>query len=137
MTISAQDPARKGAKILIIDDNGVSRSILRATLRSDGYHDILESSSSHGGLAMVYEHFPDLICLDVSMPGRNGIELLQELKAKLPSLPVLMVTASNDAETVAACVKGNADGYVIKPFNAETLLKAVGLALNKASSRAD
>jgi two-component system chemotaxis response regulator CheY len=126
----------KNASFLLIDDNGVSRSIVRATLRSEGWHDIRESSRSDAGAAMARESAPDLICLDISMPGRSGVELLEEFKASLPNTAVLMVTASNDPETVEACVKGRADGYVIKPFNAQTLLRSVHSALAKVGKSA-
>jgi len=93
---------------------------------------IREASEAKSGLMLARHFAPDLICLDIQMPGKSGLELLAELKACAPRTPVLMITANSDAETVQACLVGHADGYIIKPFSAETLLKTVDGALTKA-----
>jgi len=74
---------------------------------------------------MALHFLPDVICLDVHMPGRSGLELLVDLKAQLPATRVSMVTSSNDKATVTACIVGGANGFIIKPFSAGKLLTAV------------
>jgi two-component system chemotaxis response regulator CheY len=132
MTVDAPADAAKAAKILLIDDNALTRSVLRTILRQGGFQAIREAADAKAGLAVAQRFTPDLICLDIQMPGKTGLELLSELKACVPRAAVLMITASGDASTVKACVASHADGFIVKPFSADTLLKAVEGALNKA-----
>lgn len=129
-------PSPKPTKVLLIDDNQLSRDVLRTILRDAGYVHIREASAADAGLKMATYFLPDLICLDVHMPGKSGVALLGELKVLLPQAVVVMVSASNDRSTVEASMKDRADGYVIKPFNAATLLKVLNtcLARGKTSS---
>ena len=125
-------------KVLLINDDAVARSLLRNMLRMAGYQHIRDAAEAKAGILLAKHFAPDVICLDIQMPGKSGLEVLDELKACVPTTPVLMVTASNDADTVEACLKGRADGYVIKPFSAGTLLKTIERALAKsARSQAD
>lgn len=121
-------PHRTGSgltKILLIDDDELTRTSLRGILRGDGYTVIREATEAVGGMKMALHLRPDVICLDVHMPGRSGLELLTDLKAQLPTARVLMVTSSNDAGTVNACIAGGANGFIIKPFSAAKLLATV------------
>ncbi|MBI3368473.1 MAG: response regulator [Burkholderiales bacterium] len=122
------------AKVLLIDDHQITRSLLRAILREAGYLQFREAVDGESGIR-VTEHFaPDLICLDVQMPGRNGVELLGELKALAPNAKVVMVTANNDRDTVVASVQSGASGYIVKPFNAATVIKVIERALGHAAA---
>lgn len=134
MTPDPQAAEGKETRVLLVDDNALTRSVLRTLLRQDGYCTIREASDAKSGLKMAQHFAPNLICLDIQMPGQSGLELLADLKALAPRTPVLMITASNDAQTVKACMAGRADGYIIKPFSAETLLKTVDAALAKAAA---
>jgi CheY-like chemotaxis protein len=125
MTIIMPIVQRKDTSILVVDDNALTRSVLRTILRQDGYHAIREASEAKAGLQLAQHFRPDVICLDIQMPGMTGLELLAHLKASAPTTPVLMITANNDSATVRACVEGHADGYLLKPFSAETLLKTI------------
>lgn len=122
----------KLTKILLIDDNSLTRTVLRTMLRDEGYHDIREAKDADVGFKLLQHFQPDLICLDIQMPGKSGLELLAELKVFTPQTPVLMITASNDRDTIEASVKGRADGYIIKPFTAATVLKTVESVMAKA-----
>lgn len=118
-------------KVLLIDDHQITRSLLRGLLKDAGYQQFREATDGPSGLKMA-EHFsPDLICLDVQMPGKSGVEMLAELKAVAPHALVLMVTASSDRDTVVAAMNAGANGYIIKPFNALTILKVIDGALAK------
>ena len=125
----------RSARILLIDDNALTRSVLRNILREGGYQMVREASEAEAGLALMRHFLPDVICLDVNMPGKSGIELLRELKTEKPQTPVLMITASSQPETVEACARAGADGYLIKPFSTETLVKTIEAALAKAARR--
>jgi two-component system chemotaxis response regulator CheY len=132
MNFDPQAPEGKETRILLIDDNALTRSVLRTILRQDGFQAIREASDAKSGLALARHFAPNLICLDIQMPGKSGLELLAELKSLAPKTPVLMITASNDVKTVKACMAERADGYIIKPFSAETLLKTVAGAITPA-----
>lgn len=118
-------------RVLVIDDHQLTRSLLRAMLREAGYTTQRESGDAISGLKLA-EHFsPHLICLDIQMPEMSGIEALAGLKAAAPDAAILMVSGSNDRETVMACVDAGAHGYIVKPFNADTVMRTVESALAK------
>jgi two-component system chemotaxis response regulator CheY len=119
-------------RVLVIDDHQLTRSLLRAMLREAGYTTQREAGDALSGLK-VAEHFvPHLICLDVQMPKMNGVEAIASLKAAAPNAAIIMVTGSNDRNTIMASIDAGAHGYIIKPFNGETVMRAVESALAKA-----
>ena len=125
MTTASDNAGSESTKILLIDDDELTRTALRGILKSDGYTAIREAVEADAGMKMALHFSPDVICLDVHMPGRSGLELLGDLKAQLPTAQVLMVTASNDKATVTACIAAGANGFIIKPFSASKLLTTV------------
>lgn len=129
-------PPAQSTKVLLIDDNQLSRDVLRTILRDAGYVHIREASEAQAGLKLATHFEPDVICLDIQMPGKSGLTLLAELKVVLPRVIVLMVSAHNDRPTIEASVKDHADGYVIKPYNAATLLKTLAACLTRAQAPA-
>lgn len=118
-------------KVLLIDDHDLSRSLLRQILKSAGFVQVREASDGSAGLAITRHFLPELICLDNQMPGKSGLEMLGEFKAAVPKSAVLMVTASNDKDTVLACIKAGARGYILKPFSADILIKLSQATLAK------
>ena len=122
-------------KILLIDDDELTRTTLRGILKSDGYTAIREATEADAGMKMALHFLPDVICLDVHMPGRSGLELLGDLKAQLPTAQVLMVTSSNDRATVTACIAGGANGFIIKPFSTGKLLTTVSACVSASGRR--
>ena len=68
------------------------------------------------------------------MPGKSGLELLLELKAQMPRIAVLMITANLDQTSIEACIKGGADGYICKPFSAAKVIDVIDGVLAKTSS---
>lgn len=119
----------KQKRIVIIEDNEVSRALLRTILRSDGYEVIGEGHDGQSGLALAVRLAPDLVCLDVVMPKLDGMQVLAELRRELPEVPVLMITGHTDREAVQSMIKGGAAGIVVKPFNAKKVLEEVGRSL--------
>lgn len=118
-------------RVLVIDDHQLTRSLLRAMLREAGYTTQRESGDAVSGIKLA-EHFsPHLICLDVQMPKLSGVEAIAGLKAAAPRAAIMMVTGSNDRDTIMACIAAGAHGYIIKPFNGETVLRSVESALSK------
>ncbi len=118
------------AKILVADDNDQIREALRVTLESEGY-DIVEANDGIEALDVSSEQTPDVILLDISMPRMNGIEALKRLKAfsVTQNIPVVMVTALADRDTVATAVKLGLRDYIVKPWAIDELLKIVENAI--------
>lgn len=118
--------------VLIIDDNDVSRSMLRFIVSSDKRYDVIgEAASGALGLEVMERSRVDIVCLDINMPDQNGLEILKKIKIAWPRTLVLMVTGSNDRETVLEATNCGADGYIVKPFHPGTLLRTVEQALGK------
>jgi two-component system chemotaxis response regulator CheY len=126
---------KKSLVIVIIEDEDVSRLLLRHILTGDGYQIAGEAQDGASGLLMVKQLRPDVVCLDIMMPQSSGLDVLKRIKQILPWTVVLMVTGSNDRETVMAAAKNGADGYIIKPFNANKLLRTVEHTYAKSQER--
>ena len=117
-------------RILIIDDNDVSRSSLRFILSSITRYQIVgQAASAKRGLELVEQLLPDLICLDIILPDGDGLSLLKLIKIRWPQIVVLMVTGSNDNATMSNATRNGASGYIVKPFNPDTLLYTVQKAM--------
>lgn len=126
--------ATKKTKVLLIDDTSLTRSVLRTILRDEGYVEIREAKDADAGFKLAQYFGPDLICLDIQMPGKSGLELLLELKTLAPNIPVLMITANLDQASIDASIQGGADGYICKPFSASKVIGVIDGVLGKARS---
>lgn len=112
-------------KILIADDNDMTRSLLRALLRGHDYDVVGEARNGQNAVDLAARLKPDIVCMDVMMPEMNGIEALCQIKAAQPTIDVVMVTGSADADTVQEAIMSGASGFIIKPFNAARVLDAL------------
>ena len=119
--------------VLIVDDNEMTRTLLRSILTGDGYQMLGEASNSKSGLEQALKLRPDIICLDILMPDGSGIDVLKQIAKDLPKTVVLMVTGKRDVETVKECLANGAKGFIIKPFNAAIVLKVVRDAVLRAA----
>lgn len=117
--------ASRRISILIAEDNDMMRSILRGMLRSEEYDVIGEARNGQSAIDMVDRLQPDIVCMDVMMPEKNGIEALCEIKAAHPDTEVVMVTGNSDPETVQEAIQNGASGFIIKPFNAARVLNTL------------
>jgi two-component system chemotaxis response regulator CheY len=114
--------AKRKISIVIVDDNDIMRAILRSMLRGHEYEVIGEARNGNIAVEMADRLKPDLICMDVMMPEKNGIEALCEIKTARPATEVVMITSSADPETVQVAIQNGASGFIIKPFNAARVL---------------
>jgi DNA-binding response OmpR family regulator len=121
--------------VLVVEDDTAIRRGLVDALRYAGYA-VLEADNGHHGLEIALESSIDLVLLDVMMPGRNGFEVLGDLRRARPTLPVIMVTARGaEADRVRGLGDG-ADDYVVKPFSAREVLARVEAVLRRSPQRA-
>jgi DNA-binding response OmpR family regulator len=123
-----------GAKtILIVEDDDDIRQLLCALMERD-CHRVLEASDGEEALRLVERAPPDLVLLDVNLPGIDGPEVCRQLRADeaTRAVHVLMVTAATEAEDRRPGLEAGADGYITKPFDLQRLLEQVGAGLGTA-----
>lgn len=118
--------------ILIVDDNEMTRSVLRTILVGAGHVISAEASTGKGGLERAIKLQPDIVCLDIDMPDASGVEILTDIVKELPDTVVLMISGKRDVDTIKQCLSLGARGFIIKPFNAVTVLKVLGDAIIRA-----
>jgi putative two-component system response regulator len=120
----------KQEKILIVDDETGIRRLLNHKLSKAGYT-CQEAESAERALEKMKASPAELMILDIKMPGKSGIELLPEIKAKYPNTSVIMATAITDASNAINCMREGADDYICKPFNLEEVAISADKALEK------
>jgi CheY-like chemotaxis protein len=116
--------------VLIADDEPSVRLLIQATIGADDYH-ILEATDGNEAWSLIQEYRPSLVLLDVSMPGRTGLEILREIKAEpnLVATKVILLTASAQESEINAGLAAGADFYLTKPFSPRDLLSKIDEAL--------
>ncbi len=114
-------------RVVIIDDYDMSRTLLGIILRGGQFEVVGEAGDGKAGVEVCLRLKPDLVLLDVVMPIMDGIEALEAIHAHLPETSVFMVTANDDEMVKQAIVKG-AVGYILKPFNATSVLETLNQA---------
>jgi two-component system, chemotaxis family, chemotaxis protein CheY len=114
-------------KILVVDDFSTMRRIVKNLLTELGFSNITEADDGNTALPILERGGIDFLVTDWNMPGMPGIELLKAVRAssKLASLPVLMVTAEAKREQIMEAAQAGVNGYVVKPFTADTLKEKV------------
>ena len=119
------------ATILIADDSLVIRAVVRSGLEEEGYT-VLEAEDGPSALAQCRRHRPDVVLLDVEMPGLDGYQVLAELKAdaELKNTPVVFLTGRTGTDDLVAGLRGGAHDYLKKPFEPAELLARVGSAVH-------
>ncbi len=117
-------------RILVIDDDPAITSLLKRGLSYEGF-DVGIAGTGEVGLALARDRPPDLIVLDIMMPGINGLEVLRRLRAVDERLPVLMLTAKDAPADQVQGLEAGADDYVVKPFTFEVLLARVRALLRR------
>ena len=117
--------------IVIADDDGVARSILRLMLKEDDYDVVAEVLNGEDAVETCAKLQPDVVCLDVMMPKLNGIEALKAIREKSPHTVALMITGDAATATVKDALQNGASGYVLKPYNVGRVTDAIERALKK------
>jgi len=123
--------------VLIIDDQPFFVTMQQDLLKKHGYR-VVSANNGADGLTRAKQHKPDLILLDVEMPGMDGFTVCQKLKedAELRQIPVLILTATQDAKLNEKAFRAGAEITVIKSVSGERLLNMVRIALEKGKSPA-
>jgi len=117
------------ANILVIDDEPQIRRVLRATLSAHGYA-ISDAKNGEEALDSIRKERPDLVLLDVNMPGMGGIETCREIR-RISEAPIIMLTVRDAERDKVSALDAGADDYVVKPFGIEELLARIRAALRR------
>ncbi|HFB4038098.1 TPA: response regulator transcription factor [Neisseria gonorrhoeae] len=113
-------------KIILIDDHTLFRSGIKALLsRQHGFEVIGEAADGLSGIKMISRLQPDVILLDLDMPGMNGREALSQIISINPQQEVIMLTVSEDSDDLTECMRIGARGYLLKNINADFLLESI------------
>jgi two-component system response regulator MprA len=132
------EPNRKRRRILVVEDEPSIAGFVRRGLHFEGYHvDVVPDGP--GALRHLRESPPDLLVLDVMVPGVDGFEIARRLRAvetaeRLPSIPILMLTARDAVADRVTGLRAGADDYLVKPFDFEELLARIEALLRRAST---
>ena len=110
------------AKALIVDDSRTSRKILRTILETNGYTIAGEATNGQEGIDQYKELKPDFVTLDITMPVKDGIAALTEIKEFQKDAKVIMVTAAGQKAKMVEAIKMGADVFISKPFDTDVLL---------------
>lgn len=110
-------------KILVIDDDNALREMVGIVLEAEGYL-VSNHDAGDGALETYKSENPDLILLDVMLPGKDGIEVCQEIRS-IAGVPIIMLTAKTESEDVVRGLEAGADDYVVKPFDPVVLLARI------------
>ena len=119
--------------ILIIDDHGLTREMVRSILKQAGYDTLYMAESGHEALEIMRDKKVDLVVCDWNMPGMSGLEVLRTIRSdrSLKRLPFVMLTAEAYKENIVEALRSGVTEYVVKPFTAQTLTEKVAAALAK------
>ena len=117
----------KDMKFLVVDDYSTMRRIIKNLLHDLGYANVTEADDGNTALPLLQNGSFDFLITDWNMPGMAGLDLLKAVRAteKLKKLPVLMLTAEAKREQIVEAAQAGVNGYVIKPFTAQTLKEKI------------
>lgn len=111
------------AKVLIVEDDTHIRRLLRAALQRAG-HEVVEAANAREGLSLLDIERPEIVLLDLGLPDRDGLELIQLIRARSQA-PILVISAREQSEEKVAALDLGADDYVTKPFDGKALIDKV------------
>ena len=113
------------AKILLGDDAAFMRMMLKNTLTQAGYTDLIEAEDGVKAVEAYTAEKPDLVFMDITMPNKDGLETLKEIKAMDPGATIVMCSAMGQETMVMDSIKSGAKDFIVKPFKPERVLSTV------------
>ena len=118
---------REGLAFLVVDDFSTTRRIIKSLLNDLGYHQVAEADDGTTALPLLRNRSFDFLIADWNMPGMAGLELLRHVRRdpRLAKLPVLMLAADAKRDQILEAAQAGVDGYMVKPFTADTLKEKI------------
>lgn len=112
-------------KILLVDDAAFMRKVIKDTLSKNGYTELFEAVDGADAVEKFDQIKPDLVLMDITMPNMDGLEALKTIRAKDANANVVMCSAMGQETMVIDAIRSGAKDFIVKPFKAERVLKAV------------
>lgn len=123
----------KSISTLIVDDDSLMRSYLRTILNECGVTDIDEAGNGDVALRHLQDKQPQLVLLDINLPGTNGIDVLKGIHIDYPQMHVIMISAELTSDRAKDCLNHGAKGFIVKPFNAAVVISTIEKVVGKLS----
>ncbi len=117
--------SEQATRVMLVDDHALVRSAVRQALAADDLEIVGEAASADEALLLAPQLAPDVLLLDINLPGTDGLRLLRELAPRLPTTRIVMLTVSNDRRDLVEAVRSGAAGYLTKDLSPEALQRAV------------
>jgi len=112
-------------KIMIVDDAAFMRMMIKENLKKTGFSDFVEAGNGEEAVSLFSETQPDLVLLDITMPVKDGLSALQEIRENDPDARVVMCSAMGQESTVIEAVRLGALDFIVKPFKGDRLVQTV------------
>jgi DNA-binding NarL/FixJ family response regulator len=112
-------------RVMIVEDHTLVRDAIRKTLTVPGMEVVAEAASAEEALAMATRVRPDVMLVDIDLPGMNGVQLVRELAPRLPDSHIVMLTGSANRDDLVTAVRSGASGYLTKDMSPDGLVRAV------------
>lgn len=125
-----------GVSVLVVDDDADIRDLLREYLSDEGYA-VGEAADGGSMRDLIADHVPDLVLLDLKLPGEDGLTLTRELRQNFPTMGIVMISGKEDVVDRVAGLEVGADDYVVKPFHLRELLARVRSVLRRREKDPD
>lgn len=122
MSTKAADPP---LRVMLVDDHALVRSAVRQALTAPDVEVVGEAASADEALLVAPDLRPDVLLLDINLPGSDGLHVLRELRPRLPDTKIVMLTVSSDRRDLLDAVREGAAGFLTKDLNPDALLRAV------------
>lgn len=108
-------------RVLVADDSSTMRKIIVRSLLAVGVQDTTEAADGAEAVSKFQPGSFDMVLTDWNMPGKSGLEVVQEIRQQDPNIPIIMVTTEAEKERVVQAIEAGVSDYLVKPFNADTL----------------
>ena len=119
------------AKIMLVDDAAFMRMMIKKALSSSGYNDFIEAQDGAEAVKKYSEEKPDMVIMDITMTNMDGLQALKKIRGDDPNAKVVMCTAMGQESMVVDAIKSGARDFVVKPFDAQRIVKTVNDILGK------
>ena len=129
-SVDAHERARQPIRVMLVEDHQLVRAAITDTLRGAGMTVTAEVGSAEEALRRLADARPDIILVDIDLPGMNGIALVRELVARSPDARVIMLTGSSDEDHLLTAMRAGAAGYLTKDLGPQALARAVAGAID-------
>ncbi len=117
--------AGQALRVMLVEDHAMVRSAIRQTLSVPGIEVVAEAGSAEEALEVVMQHRPDVLLVDIDLPGMSGIHLVRELAPRLPHTRIVMLTGSGRRDDLIAAIRNGAVGYLTKDTSSAGLVRSI------------